>query len=576
MMLNIRSTSKCKFQHLEVERVYMSQINKASMGNTLQFINKLTSLTLFLTVLASLMMASGCDDASQLRKSSLIYCIESAPSHFNPQRMIEDTELEATSRHLYDRLLELDSNFQLIPSLAKSWEILDKGKRYRLNLQKNVEFHHTDYFKPTRHFNSEDVIFSFGRITEGLHPFHLSSGGSYPFFQATGFSRLVKAISKVDDYTIDFILYHPNPSFLANLAAEYAVIHSKEYGEQLIKQGLRPLIDTLPIGTGPFKFNLRTNQQSLVYDRHNNYWQGPVKFERLFLEITPSASSRLAQLMTRECDLMSSPGATQKKVIEDQKQLKILTQAQSNLSYLAFNTQHPPLDKLSVRKAIAMAINKKQLLKTVYFNDGRIASQVLPQATHKEGGNTKQMAHTTANLKAKATLTAYGLNKLPTLTLYVDKAPKQFNPSPLKMAQIIKYNLADVGIKLDIKVFDRHILTKELPYAEYDLLLTGWEADTIDKDSFFRQQFSCAARFGSYNFSRYCDNNFDLILNAAIGDINEEQRERLYNKLQFKLAELVPIVPLVHTNKLYAVHEDLNNLTTTPLGGISFISTSRQ
>ncbi|MDQ9338678.1 ABC transporter substrate-binding protein, partial [Escherichia coli] len=66
---------------------------------------------------------------------------------------------------IYDRLLDVDPyTYRLVPELAESWEVLDNGATYRFHLRDKVQFQTTDWFKPTRAFNADDVIFTFGRI----------------------------------------------------------------------------------------------------------------------------------------------------------------------------------------------------------------------------------------------------------------------------------------------------------------------------------------------------------------------------------------------------------------------------
>ena len=217
------------------------------------------------------------------RKQLYFWFVSGFPSkNFNPQTITSTTTTDATAKQLYNRLITFQSEKNtLSPSLAKSWHMTNDGKMITFYLRKNVEFHQTKYFKPTRPFNADDVLFSFKRVLDKTHPFHNISGGKYPFFQSVKFNKIIKKIEKINDYTIRFQLHHANSTFIANLATDYAVILSAEYAEQLTKKNSRQQIDILPIGTGPFKLQEYRVGSLIRYYRHEKYWQKNSFFLRI-------------------------------------------------------------------------------------------------------------------------------------------------------------------------------------------------------------------------------------------------------------------------------------------------------
>ena len=120
-----------------------------------------------LLISATTILLSGCEpNAGEVTPLSdgIIYCSEGNPDTFNPQLVTSGTTVDATAAQLYDRLIDYDAEKQaFVPALAKRWEPLDNGTRYRFYLREGVEFHSTKYFTPTRTFNAEDVRFSFNR-----------------------------------------------------------------------------------------------------------------------------------------------------------------------------------------------------------------------------------------------------------------------------------------------------------------------------------------------------------------------------------------------------------------------------
>lgn len=266
-------------------------------------------------VIVSLIFLTACsnEDTSSLSANSIIYCSEGAPEVFNPQLVTSGVTIDATSKQLYNQLITFDANNNSIsPSLAKSWHVTRDKKKITFYLRKEVYFHQTPYFTPTRPLNADDVLFSFNRILDNYHPFHHISGGKYPFFQSVGFSDLVKSVERINDYTIRFTLNRADSSFLANLASDFSIILSEEYAQQLMKIGKAEEIDIYPIGTGPFILKEYRTGSLIRYRPHEQYWDKKTTLKQLVFDITPSNTGRLTKLLAGECDIVAYPIAHEK------------------------------------------------------------------------------------------------------------------------------------------------------------------------------------------------------------------------------------------------------------------------
>ena len=160
-------------------------------------------------------------------------------------------------------------------------------------LRKDIKFHQTAYFTPTRDLNADDVLFSFNRMLDVTHEYHSVSGGRYPFFQNAQLVDLIDSIEKINDHTVRFRLSHSDSSFLANIGGNSAVILSREYADQLTKLDTKQEVDTLPIGTGPFKFKQYSSGAFIRYEPHAGYWRGKSDLKQLVFDITPRDTGRL-------------------------------------------------------------------------------------------------------------------------------------------------------------------------------------------------------------------------------------------------------------------------------------------
>ncbi|MCC1761872.1 ABC transporter substrate-binding protein, partial [Salmonella enterica subsp. enterica serovar Indiana] len=93
---------------------------------------------------------------------------------------------------------------EIVPALTKSWDISEDGLTYTFHLRDDVKFHTTDYFKPTRNLNADDVLWSFQRQLDPKHPWHNKSTTGFPYFESMGFKELLKSVEKTDDHTVVF------------------------------------------------------------------------------------------------------------------------------------------------------------------------------------------------------------------------------------------------------------------------------------------------------------------------------------------------------------------------------------
>ncbi len=519
----------------------------------------------------------GCKEPSHdtaIKKQGFVYCGQDTPTTLNPQLTDGGLTAETLSAQIFDRLLLLDPiSHKPLPDLAKSWNISDDGLVYTFKLRDNVPFQHTTWFTPTRPMNADDVVFSFERIIDPDHPFHNISGGRYPWFESLGFADIIESITAKDDHTVQFVLKRPDNSFLSNLATSYAVIYSKQYGEQLLKSGRVDLIDSKPIGTGPFYVDQFIPNDLIRLKRNNDYWQGAAPMEQVVFDISARGMGNLAKLLSTECDVLSSPVASQLPVISNNDNYKLLAQTGMNVSFLALNTERSPLNKLEVREAINYAINRKTLLNSVYYGTATEAKSLLPPMSWAYNHDSKALSYNPA--KAKQLLDAAGYDYKQVLTMWVPLEPRPYNPSPRKTAELIQANLKAVGVNVALhhqETIGRVGLTDT---TKYDMVLAGWIADNGDPDNFLRPLLSCNAKKAGLNVANWCDLSFDNLLEIALRTNKQDQRQAYYQQAQDIIDQQVPVIPLAHGVHFQAHNKSLGGLQMDPFGLRSFSSVYR-
>ncbi|HCA6816904.1 ABC transporter substrate-binding protein, partial [Pseudomonas aeruginosa] len=118
-------------------------------------------------IIPSLLGAALVAAVPQAFASNLIFCSEGSPAGFDPAQYTTGTDFDAAAETVFNRLTQFErGGTKVLPGLAESWDVSDDGKTYTFHLRKGVKFHSTDYFKPTREFNADDVLFTFERMLD--------------------------------------------------------------------------------------------------------------------------------------------------------------------------------------------------------------------------------------------------------------------------------------------------------------------------------------------------------------------------------------------------------------------------
>ncbi|TQV84974.1 ABC transporter substrate-binding protein [Aliikangiella coralliicola] len=494
---------------------------------------------------------------------NIVYCSEGSPESFNPQKILSGTGRNATSLTIYNRLLEFEpGTTNVIPSLATSWDISGDKTEYTFKLRKGVQFHQTAYFKPTREFNADDVIFSINRQLDLKHPYHLVGGGAYQYFQGMGMHNLIESVEKVDNYTVKIKLNKPEAPFISNMAMPFMSILSEEYAAQLANLGRKENIDTLPVGTGPFKYRRYLKDSVIRYNAHASYWQGKTAIDNLIFSITPDASVRYQKLKKGECDIAVYPSPADIASIQKNEKLELRELDGLNIGYLAMNTEKPPFNNLSVRRAIAHALDKQSYINAIYLGKAKPAINPYPSTVWSYHEDIDTYEYNPQ--KARQLLKEAGFDKGFKTTLWTLPVSRPFNPNGRKMGELMQQDLAKVGIEVELVTYDWGTYLDKVKRGEHDIVQLGWTGDNGDPDNFLYTLFSCDSVDRGSNNSRYCQKSFDSLIKTARSESDRKKREALYQKALQIFSHDVPVIPIAHAKVYRALRNTVSGYIMDP------------
>lgn len=497
-------------------------------------------------------------------EKTFVYCSEGSPSGFNPQ-IVEDGTSINTTNPIYNTLTAIQlGKTNVIPDLAESWEVSKDQKQYTFHLRKDVKFHKTATFTPTRNMNADDVLFSFNRQRLNNHPYHKVSGGNYVYFKAMNMN-VIDDIKKVDDFTVVFTLKTPDSVFIANLTMAFCSIFSKEYADYLTKQNTPEKIDTDPVGTGPFIFKSYEKDSTIRYEANREYYGARKPLvDKLIFVITPDATVRAQKIKAGECQLISEPPVVEYKAFLTDPKLKVESLTGLNLSYLAFNTKKKPFDNLLVRQAIFHALNRASYVEAIFQGLGEIAESALPSSMWSYNNNIQTYEYDIE--KSKALLKQAGYPNGFSTEIWALPVSRPYNPDGRKMAEMMQADLAKVGVVVKIVTYDWPTYLAKSLKGEHSMLQFGWSSDNGDPDNFLYTQLSCSGAAGGSNRAFWCYQPFEELVQKAkeVTDVN--QRTELYMDAQKIFKEQVPWVPLASSKVFRVMQKNVDGFVMNPLG----------
>jgi dipeptide transport system substrate-binding protein len=433
---------------------------------------------------------------------------------------------------------------------------------YTFYLRKNVKFHTTAYFTPTRDFNADDVLFSFQRQLRKDHPFHSVGGGSYQYFQGMGMNSLVTGVTKVDDFTVKVTLSRPEVPFLANLAMNFMSILSQEYGDELMKRNKKDDIDFLPVGTGPFAFQRYTRGSIIRFAAHPEHWRGKPKLDQLIFAITPDASVRYQKLKKGECHLAIYPAPADVAGIMSNPKLKLSKINGLNVGYLALNTEKAPFNNVLVRRAIAHALDKRSYIQAIYLENAIVAKNPIPPTMWSYNNDVAEYDYNPK--KAKELLSLAGFPNGFNSTLWTLPVARPFNPNGKKLGEMMQKDLAAVGIKVELMTYDWGTYLEKAKAGEQEMMQLGWTGDNGDPDNFLYTLFSCDSVTKGSNNARFCNQEFDRLIREAREESNKAKRLALYRQAQLVFKQQSPVIPIVHSMVFRAYSEKVKGYNMDP------------
>ncbi len=523
-----------------------------------------------LSALIALAAFSAAPQSAQAASKTLVFCSEGSPAGFDSAQYTTSTDFDAGAHAVFDTLVEFKrGTLDLTPGLAETWDASPDAKTFTFHLRHGVKFQSTSYFKPTRDFNADDVVFTFKRMIDPNEPFQKAHPVSFPYLTDLGYDKNIASVEKLDDYTVRFTLKTPDVVFVRNVAMEFASVVSAEYAAQLLKAGKVEDFNQKPVGTGAFVFRDYQKDSTIRYDANPTFWnRKDVHIDKLVFSITPDAAVREQKLESGECQLTSFARPADIASANKKPNLAVLSGVGFNVAYVGYNTTHKPLDNVQVRRALDMAIDKQAIIKSVYEGAATVATNPMPPSQWSYNKALKDAPYDPA--RARALLKEAGFPDGFAITLWAMPVQRGYNPNARLMAQLIQSDWAKIGVKANIVTYEWAEYNKRAKInGEHDAILYGWLGDNGDPDNWLGTTLGCDAVHGS-NMAKWCNKQFDDLLSKARLITDQSARTKLYEEAQVVFKDQVPYTPIAHANTFQPISKRVHGYLISPLGGHRF------
>ncbi|NLY29009.1 MAG: ABC transporter substrate-binding protein [Firmicutes bacterium] len=469
------------------------------------------------------------------------------PPHLDPVFATDTTSAEV-GYQIFETLVGLSPEGEVIPLLAESWEVHDGGTRFVFNLRKGVRFHATtEGGTPTanggREVTAHDWVWSFNYIcspeTNSPRAYFVDMIKGYDDYVAGKADRLA-GVTALDDYTLQIETSYPFAPFIQVLTYNTFVVLPKE---DIEKWGTADF-NFHPVGTGPFKFEQWLQDEKIVLSRNENYWmkdeygnQLPyldgIEF-RIIVDYTIEYTEyKLGNIFQSYVDTPYYEEAKSGAVGQ------FFERPQMGTYYYGFNVELEPFTDKRVRQAFNYAIDRETLIDIVLEGRASPAKGVLPPGMF--GYNPDLEGYDFNPEKAKQLLAEAGYPNGLEVTLQYNT-----NLGHKRLAEALQAQFAMIGVKLNLRNVDWGVHLDTVERGEVPFFRMGWVVDYPDPDNFLYVLLHSDNIGPQGNYSRFNNPDFDALTEGARLEGDTEVRRHLYQLAEKIVVEEAPWLFIYH------------------------------
>ncbi|CUB00884.1 ABC transporter substrate-binding protein [Pannonibacter indicus] len=447
-----------------------------------------------------------------------------------------------------DKLVDVSPDLKIIPQLATEWAWSEDGMALTMKLREGVKFHDgTD-------MDAAAVVATIERnmtLPESRRKSELSS---------------VEKVEATGPLEVVFTLKKPDVTLLAQLSDRAGMIVSPAAAEKLGAN-----FGSSPVCAGPFKFVERIQQDRIVLEKFQDYWnKDNVFIDKVTYLPIPDSTVRLANLQSGDLDMIERLAPTDAAAVKANAKLTYADVV--NIGYMALyvniangpRADNPFGKDKRLRQAFSLAIDRDALNQIVY--EGTAVGGNQPFPPNSPWFNAALPVPARDVEKAKELMQEAGYDRVP-IELQVAN-----NPVAQQMMQVVQSMVAEAGFDVSLKSTEFATLLDEQTRGNYQLSRSDWSG-RVDPDGNIHQFITCN---GGINDTKYCNPEVDRLLNEARASTDEAVRKEKYDAASVILNDDLPIIYLGHQSWIWAMQKNVTGFVASPDGMIRLVGLKKE
>lgn len=458
----------------------------------------------------------------------------------DPQKQGDIPSMSVAS-NIFDTLTTRDADNKLVGGIATEWKAVDP-KTWRFTIRQGVKFHNGE---PC---DAAAVAFSINRL--------VNPATKSPIVEL----RYVQSAKVVDANTVDFIMKAPDPIIPEKVSLFGGVVVPPKYLAEKGDDGFA----ANPVGTGPFKFQSRQQDNQVVLVANPDYWGTKTEVKKLTIKIMPNAASAVAAMHSGEVDIVTGLTPDALDQLGDNAGGSVRQVPGVREYYVAMNTLTPgPLTNKDVRIALNHAVDVPTLINSVMHGAAERTATLLPQQAFGYDPSIPAFDYDPA--KAKQMLAAAG---------YPNGFSIQLSASTLDqdIVQAVAGQLSKVGVKCDLHVVDanqfKSLLVSGDPHAMGPMYFSGNTGWTLDGESFLQSTIRSDRRQSLWHNAQA-----DALVDKEEQSLSPDDRKQAFKQLQQMMIDEAPYIYLYHTRNSYAIRDGID--WTMPTSGVLAMASAK-
>ena len=494
---------------------------------------------------------------------------------------------QRVASQIYEGLVRFNAkDLSVEPCLAKSWDVDPTGTIYTFHLRDGVRFQDDPVFSDGegRKLTAADVVNCFTRICEkgaGDQAFWLFQdkvAGADEYNASGKQGGSISGITSVDDRTVRITLTRPCPNFLQSIAGAGCWIWPKEltaqYGKDLFRHA---------IGTGPFRLKVARPEEVIVLERNRNYWGRDAEggslpyLDGVRVTLVPDKEKEITEFLKGRLNMVTELSLESMKVLADSvdpgtgaRRFNMVSIPALTVQFYGFNASKPPFNDLRVRRAFALALDRRTLVDSVLQGIAVVAHHGLvpPGLAGYPYDLVPGIPFAPDSARKLMALAGYPEGKgFPRVQLQVNNYGFGYRSVASKVQEMLGKEL---GVMITVSVVPPKEYYERIERGEALFWREGWVADLPDPENFLaliygKNAVTDTTMPSSLNTTRYADPRFDVLFAKSMTETDEQQRMQDLARAEKVAMQDVPLIPLYHERYIVLLDPKVRDLAMNPM-----------